>query len=105
VKIDFSHSLRFGVTYVTVVLFDSAWRRKWGARTFFNSKSELALNLSSDHNHLTFMGHVAAIDAIEVDGDNATIYAISSTVSGADPNKLVAVTDSLDAGGPSPPSG
>jgi hypothetical protein len=44
------------------------------------------------------MGHVAAIDAIEVDGDNATIYAITSTVSGADPNKLVAITDSLDAG-------
>jgi hypothetical protein len=46
-----------------------------------------------------------------VNGDGtATIYAITSTVSGngdqgADPNKLVAITDSLSAGGPTPPSG
>jgi hypothetical protein len=40
----------------------------------------------------------------------ATIYAITSTVSGngdqgADPNKLVVITDSLSATGPTPPSG
>jgi hypothetical protein len=46
-----------------------------------------------------------------VNGDGtATIYAITSTVSGngdqgADPNELVAITDSLSAGGPMPPSG
>ena len=46
-----------------------------------------------------------------VNGDGtATIYAITSTISGsgdqgADPNKLVVITDSLSAGGPTPPSG
>ena len=46
-----------------------------------------------------------------VNGDGtATIYAITSTVSGngdqgADPNKLVAITDSLAAAGPTAPSG
>jgi hypothetical protein len=45
-----------------------------------------------------------------VNGDTATIYAITSTISGsgdqgADPNKLVAITDSLTAGGPNPPAG
>ena len=40
----------------------------------------------------------------------ATIYAITSTVSGngdqgADPNELVTITDSLDAAGPTPPAG
>ena len=45
-----------------------------------------------------------------MNGDTATIYAITSTVSGngdqgADPNKLVAITDSLTAPGPTAPSG
>jgi len=45
-----------------------------------------------------------------VNGDTATIYAVTSTISGsgdqgADPNKLVAITDSLTAGGPNPPAG
>jgi hypothetical protein len=46
-----------------------------------------------------------------VNGDGtATIYAITSTVSGngdqgADPNRLVVITDSLDAAGTTPPSG
>ena len=46
-----------------------------------------------------------------VNGDgSATIYAITSTISGngdqgADPNKLVVITDTLDASGPTPPSG
>jgi len=40
----------------------------------------------------------------------ATIYAITSTVSGngdqgADPNQLVAITDTLSAVGPNPPAG
>jgi hypothetical protein len=40
----------------------------------------------------------------------ATIYAITSTISGsgdqgADPNKLVVITDTLDASGPTPPGG
>ena len=46
-----------------------------------------------------------------VNGDGtATIYAITSTISGngdqgADPNKLVVITDTLGASGPTPPSG
>ncbi len=46
-----------------------------------------------------------------VNGDGtATIYAITSTISGsgdqgADPNKLVVITDNISAGGPTPPSG
>jgi len=46
-----------------------------------------------------------------VNGDGTvTIYAITSTVSGsgdqgADPNRLVAITDSLSAAGPNPPAG
>jgi hypothetical protein len=46
-----------------------------------------------------------------VNGDGtATVYAITSTISGsgdqgADPNRLVVITDQLSAGGPTPPSG
>ncbi len=45
-----------------------------------------------------------------VNGDSATIYAITSTISGggdqgADPNKLVAITDSISAVGPTAPAG
>lgn len=46
-----------------------------------------------------------------VNGDGtATIYAITSTISGsgdqgADPNRLVVITDQLSAGGPTPPLG
>jgi len=38
--------------------------------TSFSSKSELALNLSTDHSYLTFMGYVAPIDAIDVSNSN-----------------------------------
>ena len=38
--------------------------------TSFSSKSELALNLSTDHNYLTFMGYFAPIDAIDVSNSN-----------------------------------
>ena len=38
--------------------------------TSFSSKSELALNLSSDGNFLTFMGYLAPIDAIDVSNSN-----------------------------------
>ena len=46
---------------------------------------------------------------VNADG-TATIYAITSTISGngdqgADPNQLVAITDKVSAGGPTPPSG
>ena len=38
--------------------------------TSFSSKSELALNLSTDHRYLTFMGYLAPIDAIDVSNAN-----------------------------------
>jgi len=38
--------------------------------TSLSSKSELALNLSSDHKYLTFMGYLAPIDAIDVSNSN-----------------------------------
>jgi hypothetical protein len=38
--------------------------------TSFSSKSELALNLSTDHRYLTFMGYLAPIDAIDVSNSN-----------------------------------
>jgi len=38
--------------------------------TSFSSKSELALNLSTDHDYLTFMGYIAPIDAIDVSNSN-----------------------------------
>ena len=38
--------------------------------TSFSSKSELALNLSTDGRYLTFMGYVAPIDAVDVSNSN-----------------------------------
>jgi hypothetical protein len=38
--------------------------------TSFSSKSELALNLSTDGSYLTFMGYLAPIDAIDVSNAN-----------------------------------
>lgn len=38
--------------------------------TSFSSKSELALNLSTDHSSLTFMGYFAPIDALDVSNSN-----------------------------------
>lgn len=38
--------------------------------TSFPSKSELALNLSTDHQYLTFMGYVAQVNAIDVSNSN-----------------------------------
>lgn len=38
--------------------------------TSFSSKSELALNLSLDHQYLTFMGYLAPVDAIDVSNSN-----------------------------------
>lgn len=44
--------------------------------TSFSSKSELALNLSSDRNYLTFMGYFAPIDAIDVSNSNTPAWSI-----------------------------
>ena len=46
--------------------------------TSFSSKSELALNLSTDHSYLTFMGYIAPIDALDVSNSN-TAAAVDPT--------------------------
>jgi hypothetical protein len=38
--------------------------------TSFSSKSEVALNLSSDHQYLTFMGYFAPVDAVDASNSN-----------------------------------
>lgn len=38
--------------------------------TSFSSKSELALNLSTDHKHVTFMGYLSPIDTLDVSNSN-----------------------------------
>jgi hypothetical protein len=38
--------------------------------TSFSSKSEIALNLSTDHKFLTFMGYVAPVDTVDVSNSN-----------------------------------
>ncbi len=38
--------------------------------TSFSSKSELSLNLSTDHKHVTFMGYLASVDALDVSNSN-----------------------------------
>lgn len=38
--------------------------------TSFSSKSEMALNLSTDHNYLTFMSYVSPIDALDISNSN-----------------------------------
>ncbi len=38
--------------------------------TSFSSKSEIALNLSTDHQYLTFMGYVAPANAIDISNSN-----------------------------------
>jgi len=38
--------------------------------TSFSSKSEIALNLSTDHRYLTFMGYVAPVNALDVSNSN-----------------------------------
>ncbi len=50
---------------------------EWGVRpnsnqlvTSFSSKSELALNLSTDHRFLTFMGYVAPVNTVDASNSN-----------------------------------
>jgi hypothetical protein len=38
--------------------------------TSFNSKSELALNLSTDHQYLTFLGYVVPVDTLDASNSN-----------------------------------
>jgi hypothetical protein len=53
--------------------------------TSFSSKSELALNLSTDGNEVTFMGYVAPIDALDVSNSNTPgVFDSTNPVSGSD---------------------
>ncbi|HEY7336801.1 MAG TPA: hypothetical protein VH639_18040 [Bryobacteraceae bacterium] len=52
--------------------------------TSFSSKSEMALNLSTDGGSLTFMGYLAPIDAIDVSNSNTpSIFDLSNPVGGS----------------------
>ncbi len=53
--------------------------------TSFSSKSEVALNLSTDGNYLTFMGYVSAIDSLDVSNSNTPAI--------IDPTNPVGMTD------------
>jgi hypothetical protein len=56
-----------------------------GAVTSFSSKSELALNLSTDRRHVTFMGYVAPPGAIDVSNSNTPgVLDPTNPVPGAD---------------------
>jgi hypothetical protein len=52
--------------------------------TSFSSKSELALNLSTDGEYLTFMGYVAPVDAVDVSNSNTPgVIDLTNPVTGA----------------------
>ncbi len=55
------------------------------AVTSFSSKSEIALNLSTDHSYLTFMGYLSPIDALDVSNSNTPAI--------VDPSNPVTETD------------
>ncbi len=60
--------------------------------TSFSSKSEVALNLSTDGQYLTFMGYVAPIDAIDVSNSNTpAVFDASNPVPLSDYRAVVQV--------------
>ena len=61
--------------------------------TSFPSKSELALNLSTDHNHITFMGYVAPVDARDISNSNTPGVIDSTNPVGLDNYRAVADVD------------
>jgi hypothetical protein len=58
--------------------------------TSFSSKSEIALNLSTDHQYLTFMGYLAPIDAIDVSNANTPGAVDSTNAVGENVSRVVA---------------
>jgi hypothetical protein len=48
--------------------------------TSFSSKSELALNLSTDGQDVTFMGYLAPVNAIDVSNSNTPVRTRTSAV-------------------------
>jgi len=63
--------------------------------TSFSSKSELALNLSTDGRILTFMGYVSPIDAIDVSNSNTPGAIDSTNPDGLANYRAVATVDGL----------
>jgi hypothetical protein len=61
--------------------------------TSFSSKSELALNLSTDHQYLTFMGYLAPIDAIDVSNSNTPAIVDPTNPVGESAFRVVAQVD------------
>jgi hypothetical protein len=58
--------------------------------TSFSSKSELALNLSTDHNYLTFMGYLAPIDVLDASNANTPAVVDPTNAVGASVLRAVA---------------
>ncbi len=61
--------------------------------TSFSSKSEIALNLSTDKRLLTFMGYVAPVDAIDVSNSNTPAAVDSTNPVGESYYRAVATVD------------
>lgn len=61
--------------------------------TSFPSKSEVALNLSTDGNYLTFMGYVSAIDSIDVSNSNTPLIVDPTDPVGTSYYRAVAQVD------------
>ncbi len=61
--------------------------------TSFSSKSELALNLSTDGKYLTFMGYVTAIDNLDVSNSNTPAVVDPTNPVGTNYYRAVALVD------------
>jgi hypothetical protein len=61
--------------------------------TSFSSKSEIALNLSTDGNFLTFMGYLAPIDALDISNANTPAVFDSTNPDGLSAFRVVAQVD------------
>jgi hypothetical protein len=61
--------------------------------TSFSSKSEMALNLSTDGDYITFMGYVAPIDAIEISNSNTPAAVDPTNPVGVNASRAVAQVD------------
>ena len=61
--------------------------------TSFSSKSEVALNLSTDHSYITFMGYLAPVDAIDISNSNTAGVADPTNPVGETAFRVVAQVD------------
>ena len=61
--------------------------------TSFSSKSEIALNLSTDHQYLTFMGYTAPINAVDVSNSNTPGVVDPTNPVGQNAYRAVAMID------------